>query len=266
MSDTCEELQLDQECSTELSELFECKLQMLSKTLLTVENNCFGLSSRLVSAEFESKNLSAKASEAETRASQLRMQRQGSMEIEKMLREEVVRLDKQLESERLRSAFSERKLQQQLNQEMLRADQLRLLRDNALAQRDDALNELASSYADMDALQATLSDSAVYVRYLRKKVLELELEQARNLARAALNQQDLGSSQSGEAESGAFNMASIKAAIHKAVHEAGTCPEDEKRRRIKQLQLRWHPDKNPVLAELATEITKLINEATAQLD
>jgi hypothetical protein len=65
--------------------------------------------------------------------------------------------------------------------------------------RDDALNELASSYADMDALQATLSDSAVYVRYLRKKVLELELEQARNSARAALNQQDPGSSQFGEA-------------------------------------------------------------------
>jgi hypothetical protein len=90
MSDTCEEFQIDQECSSDLSELFECKLQMLSKTLQTVENKCFGLSSRLVSAEVESKKYASKVSEAETRASHLRMQRQGSIEIEKMLREEVL--------------------------------------------------------------------------------------------------------------------------------------------------------------------------------
>ena len=39
-----------------------------------------------------------------------------------------------------------------------------------LACRDSAISELATAYADMDAMQATLSDSAVYVRYLRKKV------------------------------------------------------------------------------------------------
>ncbi len=52
--------------------------------------------------------------------------------------------------------------------------------------RDDALAELATSYADMDAIQATLADSAVYVRYLRKRVLELELDQARSAARSSL--------------------------------------------------------------------------------
>jgi hypothetical protein len=36
--------------------------------------------------------------------------------------------------------------------------------------REDAMAELACSYADMEAMQATLADSAVYVRYLRRKV------------------------------------------------------------------------------------------------
>ena len=34
----------------------------------------------------------------------------------------------------------------------------------ALSCRDDALTELATAYADMEAMQATLADSAVYVR------------------------------------------------------------------------------------------------------
>ena len=42
----------------------------------------------------------------------------------------------------------------------------------------------------MDALHATLADSAVYVRYLRKRVLELELEQSRSAARSLLGQWD----------------------------------------------------------------------------
>lgn len=36
--------------------------------------------------------------------------------------------------------------------------------------------------------QATLADSAVYVRYMRKRVLELELEQTRNAAKELLGQ------------------------------------------------------------------------------
>lgn len=42
---------------------------------------------------------------------------------------------------------------------------------------------------------------------------------------------------------GVFSMSGIRAAIDKAVQEASQCDEEEKRRRIKQLQLRWHPDK-----------------------
>lgn len=35
--------------------------------------------------------------------------------------------------------------------------------------------ELAGAYADIDALQATLADSALYVRSLRQRLTELEL-------------------------------------------------------------------------------------------
>ena len=59
-----------------------------------------------------------------------------------------------------------------------------------ITDRDDAYAELATAYADMDALHATLTDSAVYVRYLRKRVLELELEQSRSAARSLLGQWD----------------------------------------------------------------------------
>lgn len=145
---------------------------------------------------------------------------------------------------------------------------------------------------------------------------------------------------------GVFSLSSIQAAISTAVKEAGGCEQEERRRRIRQLQLRWHPgeqaavgfggdagyvaqdpptptpthasivhpliphpghpptcsiclytdknppthapthasivhppmptsahpslcprtDKNPVLREFATEVTKMINEAVAQLE
>lgn len=45
--------------------------------------------------------------------------------------------------------------------------------------RDDALAELANAYADIDAMQATLADSALYVRQLRQRVAELEVWQQR---------------------------------------------------------------------------------------
>lgn len=41
-------------------------------------------------------------------------------------------------------------------------------------------------------MQATLADSAVYVRFLRKRVLELELEQSRHTAKTLLGQQGSG--------------------------------------------------------------------------
>ena len=44
-----------------------------------------------------------------------------------------------------------------------------------------------------------------------------------------------------------------------------TLPEEEQRKKIKQLRLRWHPDKNPVLADFAAEVTKIINDCVETL-
>jgi hypothetical protein len=45
--------------------------------------------------------------------------------------------------------------------------------------RESALSDLASAYSDMQAMQAALLDSALYVRFLRAKLLELQLSEHR---------------------------------------------------------------------------------------
>jgi hypothetical protein len=77
-------------------------------------------------------------------------------------------------------------------------------------------------------------------------------------ARAANN------AKSDESSSGAdvFSLTNVKKSIESAVHDMASLPENEQRKKIKQLRLRWHPDKNPVLGEFAAEVTKkIINES-----
>jgi hypothetical protein len=81
-------------------------------------------------------------------------------------------------------------------------------------------------------------------------------------ARAANN------AKSDESSSGAdvFSLTNVKKSIESAVHDMASLPENEQRKKIKQLRLRWHPDKNnPVLGEFAAEVTKIINESVGQL-
>ncbi|MEW5300309.1 MAG: hypothetical protein WDW36_003248 [Sanguina aurantia] len=178
----------------------------------------------------------------------------------------VSRLQAQMQTCRIDTAISGSKLQQLLEEERLRTDRMRSLRDNALMQRDDALSELASAYADLDGLQSTLTDSAVYVRYLRKKVLELEMANARMAARAHAQEQRCNAPPPQHSvQEGSTSTASIRASVFAAVAEAFSCSEEERKRKLRQLQLRWHPDKNPVLADLATEVSKMINEAVARM-
>lgn len=49
-----------------------------------------------------------------------------------------------------------------------------------MCRRDSALNDLASAYSDMQAMQAALLDSALYVRFLRAKLLEAQLAEHRS--------------------------------------------------------------------------------------
>lgn len=69
------------------------------------------------------------------------------------------------------------------------------------------------------------------------------------------------------AEEGLLTAASLKTQILAAVAEAKRCDPAECKKRIRALQLRWHPDKAaadvPALRELAGEVTKMLNEALA---
>jgi hypothetical protein len=47
------------------------------------------------------------------------------------------------------------------------------------------ISQLSAAYADMDTLQAVLADSVVYVRFLRRRVGELEADSASSPHRAA---------------------------------------------------------------------------------
>jgi len=57
----------------------------------------------------------------------------------------------------------------------------------------------------------------------------------------------------------ALGLTRTKEALVAAVKEAAKLPPDERKRKFKQLKLKWHPDKHEVLKEMAEEVFKLIS-------
>jgi len=139
----------------------------------------------------------------------------------------------------------------------------------AEVERDEALADLAATYSELDAYRASLAESTMYVRHLKARVAELEVAQARSAAAAArAGSAGGGASAGGRGDGdGVFSVAAVKAAVQAAVAEAGRCEPEERKKRIRALQLRWHPDKaGGFLTSLSGEITKMINEAAASFD
>ena len=66
---------------------------------------------------------------------------------------------------------------------------------------------------------------------------------------------EAGRAGGGGGEGAGFSLESIGAAIREAVADIGALPEAERKDKIKALRLRWHPDKNPILREFATEVS-----------
>lgn len=202
--------------------------------------------------------------QAEREVERLRTQLQSCEGREQLLTLEVTRLRALLEAQKLQAAFSEERWQRQLEERELQLRRMRLLRNESLLQQDELMSELATAYADMDAMHETMSDSAVYVRYLRKRLLELELQQHD----AAASRAKSSAPAPGQVDHEVFSLSSVKAAVADAVRDACQHGEQERKRRLRQLQLRWHPDKNPMMKDLANEVTKLLLEAiqTAEAD
>lgn len=90
---------------------------------------------------------------------------------------QVSRLTALLEAAQRQHALSTEQLAADVQDERRHAERLRAARDDALLERDTALLELADAFTDINLLQATLADSALYVRQLRGRIAHLEQQQ-----------------------------------------------------------------------------------------
>jgi len=144
--------------------------------------------------------------------------------------------------------------------------------------------QLVLSQEDVHALRAQMEDAALYIASLKRRNTQMELA-----ALSALHQRDEAAAEAAYYEQGAeaafeyaanaarsvnsdtsgednvFSITNIKNSIEKAVQDMAALPIEEQRKKIKQLRLRWHPDKNPVLGEFAAEVTKIINDCVEKL-
>lgn len=103
-----------------------------------------------------------------------------------------------------------------------------------------------------------------YKQALKRRNAELQLQLRALLAERCQDSQRERERAEESEESGVFGFQHIRKKIEEAVAEANACDEAERKQKMKDLRLRWHPDKNPVLQEFATEVTKIINEAIAK--
>ena len=127
------------------------------------------------------------------------------------------------------------------------------------AQRDELAGELEHVRFSADAM---LTDAAEHIRHLSERSRKLEKLVERLLAESHARS-DAAQAELREAtpRNEAFGMTRTRAAIETAVREAAALPEAERRKKLNALRLKWHPDKHEVLREMATEVTKMINEA-----
>ena len=134
--------------------------------------------------------------------------------------------------------------------------------DQSRNERDMLALQLGAAYEEIAMRDAALADSAAYMQALKRRNAELQLQLRALLAERCQDSQRDRAEESDD--SGVFGFEHIRKKIEEAVAEANACDEAERKQKMKDLRLRWHPDKNPVLCEFATEVTKIINEAIAK--
>ncbi len=139
---------------------------------------------------------------------------------------------------------------------------------------------MAASASDAKSMNAMLADAAAYIEHLRgdTQVSQMNLEHSKAQAQRALAQASqahaaaeeykykVKAAERGGDDSSEFIMGNVQASIEEAVKEIKMLPEDERKKQIKALRFRWYPDKNPVLTEFATEVSKIINAAVKGME
>jgi len=64
-------------------------------------------------------------------------------------------------------------------------------------------------------------------------------------------------------DSSAFSMEAIEDGVREAIRDANMLPDEQRKAALRELRLRWHPDKNKMLKDFATEVSKIINDELA---
>ena len=100
---------------------------------------------------------------------------------------------------------------------------------------------------------------------LRARALKLE-EMVKLLIATAPRELPVPAAPPPMAEESSFSLTKTRQAIEEAVKEAAQLPADERRRKLKALRLKWHPDKHDVLKEVAEEVTKVINACIEEME
>lgn len=182
------------------------------------------------------------------------------------------------ERQNLADALAKRVLAER-DEAMKRADALESAYEEAVARAEHALEErneagIAAARAERAAHEAImereeledellfarnmLADASLKNRALLQRVAQLE--RWREVASHVLDSKiDPPPPPPSSETDGAFGLSRTKEAIEKAVKEAMALPEDERKRKLKQLKAKWHPDKHEVLKEMAEEVSKMIN-------
>lgn len=125
----------------------------------------------------------------------------------------------------------------------------------AMWERDEAEDELAF-------VKGLLSDAALKNDALRSRVHQLELV----VQKIILTAPEMAPQAPPPAQAdSALGLAKTREAIEKAVKEAAALPGPERRKKLRALKLKWHPDKHEHLKEMAEEVTKMINQIVHEL-
>ena len=138
--------------------------------------------------------------------------------------------------------------------------------EKAMHERDEAAIEVVRGEHERDELEAELllahnllADASYKNEALLRRVRQLE--KWREVASQVLDSREVEPPPpppASEADA-ALGLTRTKEAIVAAVKEAAKLPPDERKRKFKQLKLKWHPDKHEVLKEMAEEVFKLIS-------
>mmetsp|Transcript_571 Transcript_571/g.960 ORF Transcript_571/g.960 Transcript_571/m.960 type:complete len:162 (-) Transcript_571:152-637(-) len=146
--------------------------------------------------------------------------------------------------------------------EQLFSQKLELLR----SERDMIALQLGAAYEEIAMRDAALADSAAYMQALKRRNAELQMQLRTVLEERHMDKERAAAQQSSDAsDPSIFGLAHIRGQIEEAVREAALLDESARKEKLKGLRLRWHPDKNPVLQEFATEVTKIINESVDKI-